>query len=89
MFSVVHTTYKPLCDALAYKKVFNNPGSTYIAAGVPGSWLGFRHKGAYTENRCAKKHKYGHDVHGLDEGIVACAPFSGRVNRRDVGKGKL
>jgi hypothetical protein len=73
-------------DALAYKKVANNP---HIAAGVPGTWLGFRHKGVYTQYRCAKKHKHGHDVHGPDEGIVACAPFPGRVNRRDVGNSKL
>jgi hypothetical protein len=43
----------------------------------------------YAKYRCAEKHKYGHDANGLDEDIVACAHFSGRVNRRYVGKSKL
>lgn len=71
------------------RKYTNNPRSTYIAPREPGAWLGFRHKGVHAKYRCAKKHKYGHDANGLDEGIVACAPFSGPVNRRYVGKSKL
>lgn len=63
--------------------------STYIAPGVPGPWLGLRQKSVDAEYHRAKEHKLGHTPHGLDKGSAACTLFSGRVNSRDVGRGKL
>ena len=85
--SGVQTTYKTAMRG--YKRVDNNPRSTYIAPGVPGTWLGFRQKSVHSEYDCPEEHKLGHAPHGLDEGLAACPPSPGRVNRCYVGRGKL
>jgi hypothetical protein len=56
---------------------------------VLASGLGFRQKSVHTEYHCANEHKLGHSTHGLDKDLAACALFPGRVNRRNVGRGKL
>lgn len=87
VLSIVHMIYFTILrcavwNAPAYKQVVDSPHTaTWPLAGFYGEAVD-------AEYHCAKENKLDHDIYDDGEGLAACA-LSPRLNRYDVGRGKL